>query len=536
MAGLVLLLTSPGLRAANVLLTGSDATGASSFNASGNWNNGIAPNAANSYATTNYVLRSPADANSYTFGGNSLRIDPYALNGNVGGRFLVKGTGPATLTVTNLILNGGLMDFANAADNATKTFAGNIFLNGNSTNYLGALTSETFLITAPISGGGNLQFGGTNVNANADTSVVAIYGTNTYSGNTTVATGTLLVNGPCTNSSFTVYTNATLGGIGSIGGSVTVQNGGILAPGIATHGTLVNTLGTLTISGNPVGGPALTLTKGALLTLQLSAGLQSDLLQITSGVANSVLFTNNVITFSDLTYGTLSSGSYTLFTAPAASTYSGLTLDSSNFITAGLTIGSGLSGYPTSRLRLVNNTIVLQISTNAPLPAATFPIGVTNSSGVSLIVGSNGVYSVGFAAQSWTFTGSLAQSLSSRTVISGTDVVGTYSEIDFNYTNSAGHAAGIRVYDGLPEVMFLDTTLQAGANDLAFPQWATYPATRSHLTYGASAFAEYSFSSFYSDSPWVFFNTNGDTFIQSAATKYMVASTTRSGGYKEQRY
>ncbi|HZI30903.1 MAG TPA: hypothetical protein VFF11_01110, partial [Candidatus Binatia bacterium] len=91
------------------------------------------------------------------------------------------------------------------------------------------------------------------------------------------------------------------------------------------------------------------------------------------------------------------------------------------------------------------------------------------------------------------------------------------------------HAAGIRLYNDSPVVLFTDTTLQTGPNNLAFPQWVNYPKTQSHLTFGADAFGQYSFANFYSDSPWVFFNTNGDTFIISAATNYMVASTVMNG-------
>src|ERR1043165_20248 len=81
-----LLLGVFGACGANVSLSVSDASGTSSFNSSGNWNSGAAPSITNSYATTNFTLRSPADTAAYTFGGGSLRID-------AGGRFLMKGVG-----------------------------------------------------------------------------------------------------------------------------------------------------------------------------------------------------------------------------------------------------------------------------------------------------------------------------------------------------------------------------------------------------------------------------------------------------------
>ncbi|HEY1788759.1 MAG TPA: hypothetical protein VGJ73_11410 [Verrucomicrobiae bacterium] len=533
MAGAVGLFALTNATAANVSLTASDASGASSFNSSGHWSNIAAPTAANSYFTSDFVLRSPADTSNYTFGGSALSVDQYGFAGNVGGRLLLKAAGNATITITNLILNGGLLDYANTADIGTKTLAGNILLNSGTTSFLGALAgpgySETLIITAPISGSGNLQVGGSNINAGADTGVVEMNATNTYSGSTTVATGTLLVNGLVANTTVAVLTNATLGGLGSIGGVVTVQAGATLAPGISASGALANTIGTLTVNGSSVSGAVLSLANGAHLDFKLDAGLESDGLCLTNGAANDVLFSNNTIAFTDLSNGGLSPGSYTLFNSSTANAYSGLALDGSNYITSGLAMGSGLTSYPSARLRVVNNNIVLQITTNAPLANPTFPLATTNALGVSLVVGSNGIYSVSFASPTWTFSGSLAQSLTSRTINSGVDNIGAYSEIDFNYTNSAGHAASIRLYNNSPVALFTDTTLGTGVNDLAFPQWAYYPATRSHLTFGADAFGEYSFTSFYSDSPWVFFNTNGDTFIISAATNYMMASTAMNG-------
>jgi hypothetical protein len=323
-----------------------------------------------------------------------------------------------------------------------------------------------------------------------------------------------------------VFTNATLGGLGSIGGAVAVQSGGTLAPGISATGALTNSIGTLTVNGSSVAGAVLSLANGALLNFKLDAGFQSDVLRLTNGAANDILFSNNAIAFTDLSNGGLSAGSYTLFSSSAANAYSGLTLDGSNYITAGLTIGSGLTSYPRARLRVVNNDIVLQITTNAPLAAPTFPLAITNSVGVSLVVGSNGIYSVNFTSPAWTFSGDLAQGLTNRTISSGVDNVGAYSEIGFSYLNSVKHAAGIRLYTDSPVVLFTDTTLATGPNTLAFPQWTYYPVTRSHLAFGSDAFGQYSFTSFYSDSPWVFFNTNSDAFIISAATNYMVASTT----------
>ena len=98
--------------AAIVTLTGIDGFGASSFNSAGLWDSGAAPSAGNDYVVPDGTrLRTPPDGNSYTFAGDSLTINnatPY------GDGFMYKGTGnTGTLTIDDLILDGGLISHAN---------------------------------------------------------------------------------------------------------------------------------------------------------------------------------------------------------------------------------------------------------------------------------------------------------------------------------------------------------------------------------------------------------------------------------------
>lgn len=172
----------------NVSLTANDAVGTSSFAAAGNWSNGAAPTAINSYFTQAFVLRTPNTAGSFTFGGASLSVD-------AGGRLLGKGAGTAdtqqTITVNNLILNGGLFDQASAdVPGAVLTVQGNVTVAAES--FIGALGSptnaaafETLDIVAPISGSAALRVSGT-ANASADRGVVRLSAANPYSGTISV--------------------------------------------------------------------------------------------------------------------------------------------------------------------------------------------------------------------------------------------------------------------------------------------------------------------------------------------------------------
>ncbi|MCO6046542.1 PEP-CTERM sorting domain-containing protein [Aeoliella sp. ICT_H6.2] len=102
---------------ADITLTASDGFGTSSFNSAGAWSNASAPSTGNDYFTGDFRLRTPADGESYTFEGDSLTINNNVAltDGNLFG-FSYKGTGDAgTITVDNLILNGGSVNHLNGS-------------------------------------------------------------------------------------------------------------------------------------------------------------------------------------------------------------------------------------------------------------------------------------------------------------------------------------------------------------------------------------------------------------------------------------
>jgi hypothetical protein len=111
---MLLSVLSISAQAAIVTLTGIDGFGTSSFNTAGLWDSGAAPSAGNDYFVPDGTrLRTPPDGGSYTFAGDSLTINnttPY------GDGFMYKGTGSTgSLTVDNLIMDGGLMSHANGS-------------------------------------------------------------------------------------------------------------------------------------------------------------------------------------------------------------------------------------------------------------------------------------------------------------------------------------------------------------------------------------------------------------------------------------
>lgn len=128
---LILCFLVPVAQAAVVTLTAGDGYGTSSFNSGLNWSDGLAPSAGNDYEVSIEQLRTPPDNGSYTFGGDSLKI-------NTGGILMYKGSdsaGVGTITVNNLIGNGGHIIDHRSGTSDICTLDGNISVAANSVMY-----------------------------------------------------------------------------------------------------------------------------------------------------------------------------------------------------------------------------------------------------------------------------------------------------------------------------------------------------------------------------------------------------------------
>ena len=95
------------------------------------------------------------------------------------------------------------------------------------------------------------------------------------------------------------------------------------------------------------------------------------------------------------------------------------------------------------------------------------------------------------------FTGYLAQALTNRTINSGSDNIGSYSEIAFNYANAVPHSAGIRLYNNLPVVVVHGhDACRRGRTIWRFRVGHSYPLTQSHLSF-VNTFSTYNFSTLF---------------------------------------
>jgi hypothetical protein len=152
-------------------------------------------------------------------------------------------------------------------------------------------------------------------------------------------------------------------------------------------------------------------------------------------------------------------------------------------------------------------------------------VTVVGSGNISVTVDPSGSYSVEVPELTWNFSGTVGVPLNNLQTGSGADALGGYSEISFDFQNGVARHGSIRTYREHPDVMFtMSYPLSGAANTFAFPNFAQYPRNLDHLTFSGT-FAPPSFWAFASDSPWIFFDTSGRTFILSPAANFMTAST-----------
>ncbi len=234
--------------------------------------------------------------------GNATLIANGGSNGGGGGTTFF--TGGATGGTARLITNaGGLADFSGNLNYGTSVGSiegAGTYILGGSLLTTGSRNTDT-VVSGTIVDGPGLTRGGQLTKVG--TGKLTLAGTNTYSGLTTIAAGTLAVNGSIAGPA-RVNGGATLSGTGQIFGSVTVDAGGILAPG--------NSPGTLTTG-------ALSLDHNSVLNFEL--GGVSDKV-----VVNGNLALDGVINIID--GGGLKPGTYEIFDYTGTLTNNGFRIGS----------------------------------------------------------------------------------------------------------------------------------------------------------------------------------------------------------------
>lgn len=294
---------------------------------------------------------------------NTLQIDNGIAQYGTNMVSLLNGTGQ----INNTTVNGGALDL-NGASGANATIGG---LSGSGGNVENEATNTVATLTVGGNNGSGTYAGVIQDNGGtggklalviaAGTGIETLAGANTYSGNTIVSNGTLLVTGSLASGSAVTVTGGTnggtLGGSGTINGSVTVNSGATLSTGTNEQ--------TLTINGNIV------LDAGSTNTFMVDNTIPTNGLIV---AGNSVTYggTLNIITNGTFTIGQ----TFTLFSGAGATNTSGF---------------ASIQGNPGSGLAFSFTNGVLTVVGAGP----TVPASLTNSFG-------GGVLSLSWpAGQGW---------------------------------------------------------------------------------------------------------------------------------------
>jgi hypothetical protein len=158
------------------------------------------------------------------------------------------------------------------------------------------------------------------------------------------------------------------------------------------------------------------------------------------------------------------------------------------------------------------------------LTASAHGVTIAGPGGLTVSVDSGGSYQVLVPDLNWSFSGATGSPLANITVSTGTDSLGAFQEIGFDFQSDAARHAAIRSYTERPAVLFTVNCVSPAPNSFSFPAWSQFPGGLDYLTFSGT-FAPPSFGGLASESPWVFFDPSANTFILSPAANFMTAST-----------
>jgi hypothetical protein len=178
-----------------------------------------------------------------------------------GGDIFVQQGGSLTIVGGSLVDGSVTAGIGSGGGDNGDAYGTGLFLQGTSSTTFAAATGQTtdvaFTITDQNGSAGTTGTGGSGslvIGASGDTGTVVLGGTDTYTGTTTVAYGTLDVTGSIAKSAVTVDSGATISGSGTAG-AVTVDAGGTFSPGDPSTLTVASlTLNSGATFGEEIGG------------------------------------------------------------------------------------------------------------------------------------------------------------------------------------------------------------------------------------------------------------------------------------------
>jgi hypothetical protein len=141
----------------------------------------------------------------------------------------------------------------------------------------------------------------------------------------------------------------------------------------------------------------------------------------------------------------------------------------------------------------------------------------------------SGHYEILWRLAHWKFTGDLGGPTTDVAIRRGTDRIGGYQEIRFNWRTNA-LTGSIRLYNARPVALFTLTCDRAAAKLPAmFPRFASFPAGLHPFSFGDSSFAPPRFKLEDTGTPWLLFDDRARAALISPADHFLLASMAGDG-------
>ncbi len=157
---------------------------------------------------------------------------------------------------------------------------------------------------------------------------------------------------------------------------------------------------------------------------------------------------------------------------------------------------------------------------------------VTTSSGkLTADILADGSYLVSSKETGWSFGGKLPGQVQDVVRAKSQDVVGTYQQLSFAFTDRQRPMKGfVRLYDDKDVVLFSQTSLQATVQPPSpFPNFTHCPQNLFQFSYRDTPFSPPTFHLEESAAPWLLFDERYDTALLSAASHFPIACMVGDG-------
>ena len=125
------------------------------------------------------------------------------------------------------------------------------------------------------------------------------------------------------------------------------------------------------------------------------------------------------------------------------------------------------------------------------------------------------------------FRGSLGRRAADLIAGTGADALGDYREIRFRFDDSSNRSGRIRTYPGRPIVVFSVSWATKAANSEGFPRLVVSPETPFKSSFQGK-WGIHRFDEKGTEGPWAHFDADGNTYVVSAASNFLVSYLARN--------